>query len=39
VGAAYRVERPDRNVFDQLQLTGLVGVFGLHEPAPGAGQR
>jgi anti-sigma B factor antagonist len=31
VGAAFRVERPNELVFDQLRTTGLLEVFGLRD--------
>jgi anti-sigma B factor antagonist len=39
VGAGFRVERPNRNVYDQLDATGLAEVFGLTDVEGGRAVR
>ncbi|HEX8631705.1 MAG TPA: STAS domain-containing protein [Catenuloplanes sp.] len=33
-GAAFRLEHPNANVYDQLSMSGLLTAFGLAEPSP-----
>ena len=38
VGAGFRVEHPNPNVFDQLATAGLLEAFGLADVQPRAGR-